>query len=483
MTLMDLQIDIGAILPEILLACLSLTVLVLEFFLPARRRALLNIVGIAGLILIVPVVLKNGGSAPTFGGTVIADDFSIFFRMLFIAAGALTLAFSINYNRRTGGQRGEYTAVILFATLGMMVMASAHDLVSIYVGLELMALSFYVLVALGPNPNRSVEAALKYFILDALSSGILLFGLSFAYGFSGTTNLAEMARQAAATSSVNPFLLLAMVLILSGFAFKVAMFPFHLWAPDAYEGAPTPIAALLSVGSKAAAFAVFMRIFLIAWPDFQPQWSQLMWLLSAATMIFGSVVAISQRNIIRMMAYSSIAHAGMIIIGLLVYSRGGMSGVLYYLLVYTFMNLGVFAVVAMTAGGDGTGLNIDNYKGLASRHPWAAFSMALFLLALAGVPPTGGFTAKFFIFAAAVNAGYYGLVVLGVAATAVALFFYARVIYFMYMQEPEKGSVHPGSDRIGYAVLMAAAVGTLLPGLYPGPFMEFAINAVEPFLK
>ena len=483
MALPSLQIDIGAILPEILLSSLALAVLVLEFFLRARQRKLLKLVGMTGLVFIVPVAVINTGSAPIFGGTVIADAFCTFFRILFIAAGVLTLAASINYNRRAGVQRGEYTAVILFATLGMMVMASANDLISIYVGLELMALSFYVLVALGPDPNRSVEAALKYFILGALSSGIFLFGLSFAYGFAGTTNLGDMARRAAATSAVNPFLLLSMVLLLAGFAFKVAMFPFHLWAPDAYEGSPTPVAALLSVGSKAAAFAVFMRLFLVAWPDFQPQWSQPMWLLSAATMIFGTVVAISQRNIVRMMAYSSIAHAGMIGIGFLVYTPGGMSGVLYYLLVYTFMNLGVFAVVAMASGKDGTGLNIDDYKGLASQKPWASFFLALFLLALAGVPPTGGFTAKFFIFAAAVRAGYYWLVVLGVAATAVALFFYARIIYYMYMKEPQAGSIIPDSDRIGYAVLFCAALGTVLPGIYPAPFMEFAIHAIEPLLK
>jgi NADH-quinone oxidoreductase subunit N len=291
-----------------------------------------------------------------------------------------------------------------------------------------------------------------------------------------------MAQMAASASAPNPFLLLAMALIAIGFSFKIALFPFHIWAPDAYEGAPTPITALLSVGSKAAAFAVFLRVFMVAFPAYQPQWSKLLWILSAATMIFGSVVAISQKNIIRMLAYSSIAHAGLIIVGLLVYNQTGISGILFYLLVYTFMNMGAFAVVTLLAKSNGSGEHISDYKGLAARHPVLAFSMTIFLLSLAGVPPTGGFVAKFIILAAAIDAHYYWLAVIGVIAAAIALFFYAKIIFYMYMKE---SSADDEIQKTGLAyrlVFFISATGTLLLGLYPAPFIEMGVNAIKPLL-
>ena len=341
---------------------------------------------------------------------------------------------SMDYLKRIKNDSGEYYYIILFATVGMMVMASANDLLNFYVGLELMALAFYILVAFRIHETRSAEGALKYFVLGALSSGILLYGISFTYGFSGTTNLLEISRQAGNISSRDPFLLLALALVTVGFSFKVALFPFHIWAPDAYEGAPTPVTALLSVGSKAAAFAGFMRVFMVAFPAFQPQWSKLLWILSAATMVFGSVVAIAQKNMVRMLAYSSIAHAGVILIGLLVYNQSGISGILYYLLVYTFMNMGAFAVVTLCVSSSKRGEMISDYRGFASHRPVAAFALTVFLLSLAGVPPTGGFAAKFIILAAAIDAHYYWLAAIGVLASGIALFFYARVIFIMYMK-------------------------------------------------
>lgn len=483
MLMSDLNIVFTAIMPEILVTCLALVVLVLDFFLRGRSKLILGYLAMLGLLAILPVAVISVVPEASFGGTVTADRFAAFFNVIFILAGTLALAVSTVYLKHSDALKGEYYVIILFATLGMMVMASASDLMSIYVGLELMALCFYILVALGRDTGRSMEGALKYFILGAFSSGIFLYGMSFAYGFSGSTNLADIARQAELGAFEDPFLVLAVVLIAVGFAFKVALFPFHLWAPDAYQGAPTPVAALLSVGSKAAAFAVFMRIFLVAFPEFQPQWSKLMWLLSALTMIFGSVVAISQKNIIRMLAYSSIAHAGMIVIGLLVFNRTGVSGVLYYLLVYLFMNLGAFSVVALAGKTESGGLNISDCKGLAARYPLTSLFMALFLLALAGVPPTGGFTAKFFILASAVDAGYYWLAALGVTTTAVALFFYARVIYYMYMKEPEGQPITVQTGVVGTWVLLIAAAGTLISGLYPAPFMEFATHAIEPLIR
>jgi NADH-quinone oxidoreductase subunit N len=482
MSISSLNIDFSAILPEIFLTAVALFVLGLDFFVPKKHKSILGYLSILGLVLLLPIVILSSGTSPSFGGMVIADQFAAFFNIIFILAGIFTIMISMDYLKRIGSDSGEYYYIILFATVGMMVMASSNDLLNFYVGLELMALSFYILVALRIHGTRSAEGALKYFVLGALSSGILLYGISFAYGFSGTTNLLEISQQTGNISSRDSLVVLALALIAVGFSFKVSLFPFHIWAPDAYEGAPTPVAALLSVGSKAAAFAVFIRVFIVAFPAFQPHWSKLLWILSAATMLFGSVVAIAQKNMIRMLAYSSIAHAGVILIGLLVYNQSGVSGVLYYLLVYTFMNMGAFAVVTLCVGPNRKGEMIKDYGGLASRQPVVAFSLALFLLSLAGVPPTGGFVAKFIILAAAIDAHYYWLAAIGVLSSGIALFFYARVIFTMYMKESEKGTKVPSVGFAYKLVFLLSAVGTIILGVYPSPFIEIGINAVKPFM-
>ena len=464
------------------ITAIGLLVLVLDFFLSRNKKTLLGVLSVTGLFILLPLVFFTTGSSPSFGGMVLADPFSAFFKIIIILAGIMATLISMDYLKKMKMYNGEYYYIILFATLGMMVMVSSNDLLNLYVGLELMALSFYILVALRFNESRSVEGALKYYVLGTLSSGILLYGISFAFGFSGTTNLTEMAQMSARASVQNPFLLLAITLIAIGFSFKVALFPFHIWAPDAYEGAPTPVTALLSVGSKTAAFAVFLRVFIVAFPAFQPQWSKILWILSAVTMIFGSVVAISQKNIIRMLAYSSIAHGGMIIVGLLVYNQIGASGILFYLLVYIFMNMGAFALVTLLAKSDGSGELISEYKGLASRHPLLAFSMTLFLLSLAGVPPTGGFVAKFIILAAAIDAHYYWLAVIGVVSAAIALFFYAKIIFYMYMKESTGDMPYQKTGWTYRFVFFITATGTLILGIYPAPFIEMGVKAVKPLL-
>ena len=480
--LTNLNIDVTSILPEILLTGLGLLVLVVDFFIRPRDKAFLGYLSIIGLVAILPVAASVHGAAPSFGGTVLADGFSAYFNVIFILAALFTIIISMDYLKKSGVQRGEFYHIILFSTVGMMVMASANDLITLYVGLELMAMSFYILVAFRTDKSRSVEGALKYLVLGALSSGVLLYGIAFAYGATGSTNLIAMARGLQA--GPGPYLTLGFILIVVGFGFKVAAFPFHMWAPDVYEGAPTPVTALLSIGSKAAAFAAMLRVFLVAFPAVQPQWSGALWILSATTMVFGAVVAISQKNIIRMLAYSSITHAGLILIGLLVYNDIGAAGVLYYFLVYLFMNMGAFVVVThlrSDAGGRRQGENISDYSGLASRRPVLALLMALFMFSLAGIPPTGGFAAKFFILSAAVKAQYYWLAGIGVASTVVSLFFYARVIFYMFMREPGAGVEHPATGVWYNIVLIITAVGSVLLGLYPGPFLDLAIKAAKPF--
>ncbi|MBI5492026.1 MAG: NADH-quinone oxidoreductase subunit N [Deltaproteobacteria bacterium] len=476
--LSSLNISFASIMPEMLLTGLALLVLVLDLFI-REEKSVLGYVSVIGLIALIPVSARTIEAKASFGGMVMADEFAAYFNVIFIIAAIFTILISMDYLKKMNVRRGEYYHIILFSTVGMMVMASANDLVTLYVGLELMAMSFYILVAYRIASARSVEGGLKYFVLGALSSGILLYGISFTYGASGSTNLSEIARQLGGFQ--NPFLILGIVLITVGFGFKVAAFPFHVWTPDVYEGAPTPVTALLSIGSKAASFAAFMRVFMVAFPAFHAQWGEILWMLSAATMIFGSVVAIAQKNIVRMLAYSSIAHAGIIMMGLLVYNDLGAGGVLYYLLVYAFMNMGAFAIVALFRN-DRIGESISDYSGLASRRPVLSFLMALFLLSLAGIPPTGGFAAKFFVFSAAIDARYYWLAAIGVVTTAISLFFYAKVIFYMYMREPDGEAVMPESGVLYNVVLLVTAFGTVFLGIYPTPFIDMAIKAVKPLL-
>ena len=466
--------------------------LVLDLFLKKERNWMLGYLSVIGLLIILPLASSIVETEATFGGMVLADRFSGFFNVIFILSAVLTLIISMDYNKKAGITKGEYYYITLFAVLGMMVMASSNDLLNLYVGLELMALSFYVLVAFRPGGAKSAEGALKYFILGALSSAVLLYGISFVYGFSGTTNIAELGRVLATPpypplvkgggGGDNQFLFLAIAFIVAGFSFKIAAFPFHIWAPDAYEGAPLPVTAFLSIGSKAAAFAVFLRVFIVAFPAIRPHWGGLLWALSAATMLFGSVVAISQKNIVRMLAYSSIAHAGIIMMGLLVYNSRGVSASMYYLLVYTFMNMGAFTAAAVYMGRDGGGELISDYRGLASRQPLLALLMALFLLSLAGIPPTGGFAAKFFILASAIDAGYYYLAATAVIATAISLYFYARVIFYMFIKEAEAGMDVRRAGVPSAVVLAVTAIATMVLGLYPQPFIDMAVAALKPLI-
>ncbi len=473
--------NFSSIWPEVILTAIAIMILILDFFVRKENKSLLGYLSVLGLLALIPVAVMTVDTDTSFGGMVKADGFAAFFNVIFLISAIFTILISIDYTKKMNIQRGEYYSLTLFATLGMMVMASANDFVNLYVGLETMAISFYVLVAIRVDNRKSVEGALKYFVLGALSSGILLYGISFAYGFSGTTSLSGIASISTKLSSQSPFLLLALALIIVGFGFKIAAFPFHIWSPDAYEGAPVPVAGFLSVGSKAAAFAVFLRVFVAAFPAFHGHWVDLLWMLSAATMVYGSVVAISQRNIVRMLAYSSIAHAGVMLMGLLVYNDIGAAGILYYLLVYTFMNLGAFTVITMFVRKDGKGTEISDYRGLAATRPLMAFLLALFLLSLAGVPPTGGFTAKFFILAAVISARYYWLAAIGVLSTVIALFFYAKVIFYMYMKEPEEAEDLPVMGAAYSVVLILTALGTIVTGVYPAPFMDIAIKVIKPF--
>jgi NADH-quinone oxidoreductase subunit N len=410
-------------------------------------------------------------------GLLAVDRFALFFKIVFLAAAAITVLMSIPYLDIEGASPGEYYFLILCATLGMMIMAGGIDLISIFIGLETMAVSFYILAGfIKPNP-RSNEAAVKYFLLGAFSLGILLYGMSLMYGLSGTTSLRTMA--AAFVGQENDRrLVLAVILVVAGVGFKIAAVPFHMWAPDVYEGAPTPITAFLSVGSKAASFAMLLRIFLEGLPAMSADWRILFWVLSVVTMTVGNVAAVTQTNLKRMLAYSSIAHAGYVLIGVVVGTERGVTAMLVYVMVYAFMQLGAFAVIVMMRRRDIVGDELKDFSGLSFRHPAAAFAMLLFMLSLGGIPPTAGFMGKFWLFGAAIDAGYVWLAVIAVLNSAISLYYYIRVVVFMYLKKETLGSEPSAGPALRLALGVAIAA-TLVLGIYPQYLFRVAAASAQ----
>jgi NADH-quinone oxidoreductase subunit N len=379
---------------------------------------------------------------------------------------------SVRYLEIEGASPGEYYFLVLCATLGMMIMAGGIDLITLFIGLETMAVSFYILTGFIKPNQRSNEAAVKYFLLGAFSLGILLYGMSLLYGFAGTTNLRVMAATFAGQPR-NPVLILAVILIAAGMGFKIAAVPFHMWAPDVYEGAPTPITAFLSVGSKAASFAMLLRILLEGVPSMSAEWRELFWVLSIITMTVGNLAALTQSNVKRMLAYSSIAHAGYLLMGIVAGGQRGVTAMLVYLLVYGFMQIGAFAVVVLLHRRDVIGEDLKDFSGLHFRSPFAAFAMLLFMLSLGGIPPTAGFMGKFWLFGAAIEAGYYWLALIGVLNSAVSLYYYVRIVVFMYLKKETTGSDPVTSPALALTLAVAVAA-TILLGVYPRQLFEFA---------
>ena len=371
----------------------------------------------------------------------------------------MTVLMSVRYLEIEGASPGEYYFLILCATLGMMIMAGGIDLITSFIGLETMAVSFYILVGFIKPNQRSNEAAVKYFLLGAFSLGILLYGMSLLYGLSGTTNLRVMATVFAGQPR-DPLLVLAVILVVAGMGFKIAAVPFHMWAPDVYEGAPTPVTAFLSVGSKAAAFAMLLRIFLEGVPSMNADWRLLFEALAIVTMTVGNLAALTQSNLKRMLAYSSIAHAGYLLMGVVAGTPRGVSAMLIYLFIYSFMQLGAFAVIVMMRRADVVGDELKDFSGLHFRHPFAAFAMLLFMLSLGGIPPTAGFMGKLWLFGAAIDAGYVWLAVIGVLNSAVSLYYYIRIVVFMYLRKETTGSEPMARPALAFTLALAVA-GTI----------------------
>ncbi|TLY34977.1 MAG: NADH-quinone oxidoreductase subunit N [Nitrospirae bacterium] len=479
--------DLLAILPELIVMGVGCLLLVIDPLTAEDRKERLVYISLAALaVAFIAQYWLLGLRRPVFSGLYVLDPYGTFWKLLLILVAGLVILLAKAHLKLEAIDLGEFNAFILLSLSGMMVMVSGRDLLVIYLGLELMSISLYIMAGFKRFERRSMEASAKYFILGSLSSGILLYGISLLYGRTGSTMLSGIKAGLAGLPPHDPILLLAMILLVVGFGFKVSAVPFHMWTPDVYEGAPTSVTAYLAVASKAASFAAFVRVFMEALGGVKANWQVLLLIVSIATMVLGNVVAIVQTNIKRMLAYSSIAHAGYALIGLVVADAAGVAGVMLYLALYAFMTLGAFTVVTMLRKGGLEGDEIEDFTGLARRNKWAALLMLLFMISLTGIPPTAGFIGKLYIFMAAVGAHLTWLAVLAVIFAAVSAYFYLRIIMVMYMREPGETAGTPGHNvRIVaspaiIAVLLVAAAGVLVLGIFPDPLVKAAQSAILP---
>ncbi len=463
------------LLPEIVLGLGAMALLMLGVF---RGNLTVRVVDFAAIALLaiagVILLLLPAGKIVSFGGSFVVDDFARFLKILALIGSAAAIAMSLDYAKRERQQRFEYSVLILLSTLGMLMLISAADLIALYLGLELMSLPLYVLAASHREELRSTEAGLKYFVLGALSSGMLLYGASLIYGFTGTVSFSGIA-QAAAHGGAG--LIFGLVFLFAGFCFKVSAVPFHMWTPDVYEGAPTPVTAFFAAAPKVAGIAMFVRAAVAAFPGITTQWQQIIVFVAIASMLLGAFAAIGQRNIKRLMAYSSIGHMGYALIGLAAGTAEGVQGVLLYMAIYITMTLGVFAVILAMRRSTGMVESIDQLSGLARTHPTMAFLLAMLLFSMAGVPPLAGFFAKFYVFLAAIKAGLYVLAVIGVLASVVGAYYYLAIVKLMYFDEAVEGFyAMPIELRV---VLAICGLFNILFFVYPGPLIGAASAAAR----
>ncbi|MBI1727887.1 MAG: NADH-quinone oxidoreductase subunit N [Candidatus Rokubacteria bacterium] len=458
--------------------------MLLDLLPPRHRREHMAFVGLAGVAAaLVATALLWGSEETGFQGMVVLDNFTLFLTLVIGYATGLVLLLSIDYLQRLGMESGEFYILVLFAATGMVVMAGANDLIVVFLGLETMSLALYVLAGIFRTRIEAGEASMKYFLLGAFASGFFLYGIALIYGAAGSTNLNKIGAAVAAGTARDPLLLIGFGLLLVGFGFKISAVPFHLWTADVYEGAPTSVTALIATGSKAAAFAALVRVLLTAMRPLQGEWAWLFWGLAVLSMTLGNVVAIAQQNLKRMLAYSSIAHVGYMLVGIVAGGSLGNGGVLFYLLVYTFTTAGAFGVILLLERGGEEAVRIGDTAGLAARHPLAALALSVFLLSLIGIPPTAGFVGKFYLFGAAVRSGYIWLAVIGVLNSAVAAYYYLRVIVSMYMREPEGTPTVLAPSFAGALALVVALWGVIQLGIMPAPIFDLAQSAVLPLLR
>ena len=469
-----------AVIPMMCVALAGLVILLAEAFRGRNERMPIGGLAIIGLVGAgVASILLWDSNAESFGA-VIADNFGLFVNLVIVVVGILTVMFSAQTVERDRLPAGEYYAMLMFAIFGMMLMGQATDLLVIFLALETMSIAVYILTGMRRDQQQSTEAAFKYFLLGAFASSFFLYGIAFLYGVTGTTNIERLSTAIAAQSmSGNPMILLGIGLLIVGFAFKIAAVPFHMWSPDAYEGAPTVVTGFMSTGVKAAAIAAFVRVFLKGLDPMIADWAPVLWWIAAATMIVGTVVGVAQTSLKRMLAYSSIAHGGYLLAGLVAGSDVGKASILFYLAAYALTNLGAFGVIAILGSRERANDDLRDYAGLWHSHPALATLMTFFLLSLGGFPPTAGFIAKWYVFSAAVGSGYYGLAIIGVLSSVVSVFFYLRIVVMMYMTERDARPVPAAVPAMAMAGLILSLIGVLYLGVLPSRLIDLAQASIS----
>ncbi len=467
------------VLPETILTLVGVLIMFLEAVLDDDQKGIFAPLSIAGMAAaLVASIVAYGDRGPAFQNMLLVDGFATFFRVLVIGVGILAVFSSTGYLRREGSKGGEFYALILFSIVGQSIMSSANELIMIFIGLEISSIASYILAGYLRDDPRNNESALKYFLLGSFATAFLLYGVAWIYGSTGSTNLMEIRR--VLLTGVQPMALVATAaaLMFVGFAFKISAVPFQSWAPDVYQGAPAPVSGFLSVGPKAAAFAILLRVFMTAFGPIASTWMPFVWVVALATMIVGNFAAILQSNIKRLLAYSSIAHAGYVLVAVTANSGAGSAAAMFYLAAYAFTNLGAFAVVTYFSRKGEQFVKVDDFAGLAQRQPAMAAMMTIFLLSLIGVPLTGGFFGKFYIFKAALDSNLVWLTVLGLLNSAVAAYYYLRILVVMYFKEPGEAveNIPPAGAALQIAVY-GSALGTVLLGIFPSTVLDFATKA------
>lgn len=472
--------QLGAIGPELVLVGFGLALMLFDALYPRRQHdslAMFALAGIAGAAAWSIALWRWSGPTSVLGGMVAVDRFSVVCRLIVLAVAALAVLLSFQYLERANEVQGEYYPLLLFAASGMTLIVSAADLIVVFIALEVLSLSLYLMTGFSFRRLASAEASMKYFLLGSFSSAFFLYGIALAYGATGTTNLAGIAHTLTGQLGSTGLALAAAGLLATGFAFKVAAVPFHMWTPDAYQGAPTCVTAFMSAGTKVAAFGAFLRVFDVALSPLAWDWKPFVWGLAAVTMLVGSVLAIAQTDMKRMLAYSSVAHAGFILVGVTAASRAGIEGSLFYMAAYAAMIIGAFGVVMLVSARGERRLALRSYAGLARTSPFLAATLVVFLLSLAGIPGTSGFIAKVAVFAAATRSGHWPLVLIAVIASVISVFVYIRVIVLMYMQDPLEGAEEATPLGMGGLAVGIPAAATILLGLLPGLLFGFLRSA------
>ncbi len=481
--------QISRLLPEMILIGVALTAILVDVMLPKGKstRGVQWTVIIGLIVVLASTFFNRENTGPAFGGMVVIDGFTMFFRLVLTFITLLIVTVSETYLGSLNIRIAEYYLLLVFSLFGMLLMAMAQDLLIVFLGIETMSVCLYALVGMSRHKHASNEGAIKYFLLGSFTTGFFVYGIALMFGVVGSTNIVDIMVYLSGVSGNVPMLAWASAgLILVAFAFKAALVPFHWWSPDAYEGAPTTVTAFMSTAPKAAAFAAFLRVFYVAFGDMSETWTTILWVIAAITMTFGNLLALRQDSVKRMLAFSSITHAGYLAVALLTFEQMGAAAILFYLMIYALMNIGAFlvAIAVNRNENDEKGYAFEDYRGLVFRKPALALAMLVFMLALAGIPPTAGFFGKYYIFSAAVKSGFVGLAVIGVLNSAVSVYYYLRLIVFMFLKERDEASETPGFNLSGEMVpiVIFCVILVLLIGFFPDALLAVATRSVTVLL-